>query len=353
MTHAIINDYRKTSTTAGQDISVPVTILETPPLGIAAARAYQRTNDGMKVVSEVWARNLPEAVDRRVPTPWTEDRDKDSDSSGPTEEITVLDDDWSTFSGMDCDELRVIAFTLPNLVTGIPKKKAELFEVRVDGGSIDDRKGYIKERLGTVIPVEDYVQPGHMLDVIAITKGKGFQGATKRWGIKLLDHKNSKHRRMVGTLGPWNPHYVHRNVPQSGQVGYHQRTEYNKRVLMVVPRNPKTGEILDTGDDGSSQLQQEVLKASAQKPRTAKREDVDKRHSVAGGFLNYGYIRSSYIVLHGTVPGPTKRLIRLRDPVRNSQSPVEVEVKMVSLRSKQGNRSQVHRKKASSVGVDS
>ena len=55
----------------------------------------------------------------------------------------------------------------------------------------------------------------------------------KRWGVKLLPRKNRKHQRMVGTLGPWNPHYVRSTVPQAGQMGYHQRTEYNKRVLKI------------------------------------------------------------------------------------------------------------------------
>ena len=53
----------------------------------------------------------------------------------------------------------------------------------------------------------------------------------KRWGVKLLSHKNSKHRRLYGTLGPKRPGYTRPTVPQAGQVGYHQRTEFNKRVL--------------------------------------------------------------------------------------------------------------------------
>jgi len=28
-----------------------------------------------------------------------------------------------------------------------------------------------------------------MIDTIAVTKGKGFQGHVKRWGVKLLSHK--------------------------------------------------------------------------------------------------------------------------------------------------------------------
>ncbi|MEM3058532.1 MAG: 50S ribosomal protein L3, partial [Methanomassiliicoccales archaeon] len=105
---------------------------------------------------------------------------------------------------------------------------------------------------------------------------------------------------LVGTLGPKRPGYVRPTVPQAGQVGYHQRTEFNKRVLKI-------------GDNGL---------------------DVTPK----GGFLHYGKISSHYVLLHGSVPGPSKRLIRFRDPIR----PMGVELKeppvvtYVSLESKQG-----------------
>ena len=35
-----------------------------------------------------------------------------------------------------------------------------------------------------------------------------------------------------------------------------------------------------------------------------------------GGFIRYGLIKSDYILLLGSVPGPKKRLVRLRDSMR-------------------------------------
>lgn len=35
-----------------------------------------------------------------------------------------------------------------------------------------------------------------------------------------------------------------------------------------------------------------------------------------GGFINYGNIKGDYLLLLGTVPGPKKRLIRLRKTIR-------------------------------------
>ena len=88
-------------------------------------------------------------------------------------------------------------------------------------------------------------------------------------------------------------------VPQPGQVGYHQRTEHNKRVIKI-------------GDKG---------------------EEI----TPSGGFLHYGVIRNPYILLHGTVPGPTKRLVKLRDAVRFRRTEVDsVDVAYISTQSKQG-----------------
>ena len=156
-----------------------------------------------------------------------------------------------------------------------------------------------KSLLGKEINVKDFTSEGQMVDVIAVTVGKGFQGAVKRWGVKLLHHKNSKHRRMAGTMGPWHPSYVMSEVPQAGQVGYHKRTEYNKRVLKI-------------GTDGT-----EV--------------------TPNGGFLHYGVVSNQYIILHGSVPGPSKRLVRIRDPIRFKGVKVEQpELTYVSTESKQG-----------------
>ncbi|MBR2093063.1 MAG: 50S ribosomal protein L3, partial [Candidatus Methanomethylophilaceae archaeon] len=57
-----------------------------------------------------------------------------------------------------------------------------------------------------------------------------------------------------------------------------------------------------------------------------------------GGFINYGEVRNTYVLVHGSVPGPTKRLIRFRDATRapKKASMDAVEVTYVSTDSKQG-----------------
>ncbi len=284
MTHAFVEDYRPTSTTSGQEVQIPVTVLETPPMRIAAIRFYQNTVYGAKTITEIWAENIKKELERLLPIP-KKKKPKNT---------------WENIEELNIDDLRVMAYTQPKLVSGIPKKKPELMELRIGGGTIKERIKYAKKILGYEINISDFASEGDMVDVVAVTTGKGFQGHVKRWGVKLLTHKNSKHRRMIGTLGPWHPNYVMSEVPQAGQTGYHQRTEYNKRVLKI-------------GENG---------------------EEITPN----GGFIRYGVIRNKYILIHGSVPGPVKRLIRLREPIRRKGVKVErpPEITYISTESKQG-----------------
>ena len=285
MTHAFVVDYRPTSTTAGQEVQVPVTVIECPPMKIAAIRVYERTYEGLRSIGEVWADKVDEELSRRLPVA------KKPKGGEP----------WRKVDLSKVEDVRALTYTQPTLVTGIPKKVPELMETRIGGGTLEQRIAYAKTILGKEVRVSDFAREGAIVDVAAVTKGKGFQGATKRFGIKLLSHKNSKHRRNVGTLGSFQPGYVRGTVPNSGQMGYHQRTEYNKRVLKI-------------GEDGG-----EV--------------------TPNGGFLHYGVVRNSYVLLHGSVPGPTKRLVRLRDAAR-PQVYVKLEkapeLTYISQQSKQG-----------------
>ncbi len=284
MTHAFVVDYRKRSTTAGQELAVPVTVVEVPPLRVVGARLYTRNPYGLRVVSEVWGSPTSEELSRTVP-------------AHPESPVSARE----AFAKTDADEVRLIVHTQPHLITGTPSKTPSIFEVRVSGEKFADRRAFALERLGREIPADELTKEGEFVDVLGVTKGFGFQGHTQRWGVKLQPRKNSKHRRMIGTLGPHNPSFVTYRIPQAGQTGYHRRTQYNMRVLKVV-RDPRTDPI-----------------------------------TPAGGFPHYGEVRSSCIVLHGSLPGPAKRLLRFRSPVRSRVASVEkVDLRYFSTRSKQG-----------------
>ena len=286
MSHIMAVDYRKKSTTAGQEIRMPVTIVEIPPMKVIGARGYIQDTYGLRTLTEAWEKKIDKDLERTLPVP------KGHNAK----------EAWKKMSDNDLEEIRLLVHTQPRMVTGIPKKRPEIMEMAVGGGSLDAQIEFAKEMMGKEFTMSDFTQDGEMLDAIAVTTGYGFQGHVKRWGVKLLTHKNSKHRRMIGNLGPFSPGYVVSTVPQAGQTGYHQRTEYNKRLLKI-------------GDNP---------------------DEINPK----GGFLNYGLIRGNYALLHGSLPGPSKRLIRFRKAVRfhgkKTDAIVAPEITMISQESQQG-----------------
>src|SRR6266571_3561719 len=68
MSQAVMTDSNKNSPTFGQEISVPVTILDCPPLKVLGTRAYYSSPYGKKVLTEVWIKNLPKELTRKIKT---------------------------------------------------------------------------------------------------------------------------------------------------------------------------------------------------------------------------------------------------------------------------------------------
>jgi len=256
MTHLIINDNSKNSTTKGMDIFCPVTIIECPPLKTSSIRFYKNTINGLKLVSEALAENLDKELARKISLP---------KKKGQKEM-------------KDFDFVRLLVYTQPRL-TGIGKKKPELFEIGV-GGNKEEQLKYAQEKLGKEIAVDEVFREGQQLDIHAVTKAKGVQGPVKRFGVGLKNHKSEKGVRRVGTLGGWIAQgHVMWRVAKAGKMGYHVRTEYNKWLLKI-----------------------------------GKAADISKK----GGFESYGVVKNQFILVKGSIAGPEKRLIRLNEPIRPS-----------------------------------
>ena len=275
MAHAMILDNRKGSPTFGQEITTPITILETPPLRVAGLRVYSSSTKGMTAAGEVWAAELPKELSRKLKI----------GKSKSEEKIAAVEKEKMAEK---ISNVRLIVATQPS-IAGVGKKKPEIFEVELGGKSAKEKFDYAKGMLGKDISAKDVLQEGEIIDAIAVTKGKGFQGVVKRFGIRIQDRHAKKKKRHIGTLGPQTPRRVRTTVPQAGQLGFQTRTEFNKRVLKI-------------GEDG-------------------------KEINIPSGFVRYGVVRSGFILVEGSLPGPKKRLIRLRSavrPVRARVVPVEI-----------------------------
>jgi large subunit ribosomal protein L3 len=278
MTHLMIVDNRGTTKTKGSEIFCPATIIECPPLKVLSVRFYKKNIYGMQADSQILADNLKGDIAKAIKLP--------KKSTGKKVDVKGFDD------------LTLVVYTQPKL-TGIGKKKPEIFEIGI-GGSKEEKIKYAQEKLGKEITVSDIFKEGEQIDIHTITKGKGFSGAVKRFGITLRSHKSEKSVRNPGSLGGWKSqgHVMYR-IAHAGQHGCHQRTEYNKQIVKI-------------GDDPKSIMQR-------------------------GGFVRYGVVKNPYIIVRGSIPGSRKRLIKFTHGIRtNKLIPKEAPtIKYVSQESKQ------------------
>ncbi|MFH0889660.1 MAG: 50S ribosomal protein L3 [Candidatus Aenigmatarchaeota archaeon] len=283
MTHIMAVDKRANTPTTGQITQIPVTIIDCPPIFVFGLRVYSRSPTGLRSTKDVLFKNLQKDLSRKMKLPKEYDFEKNLKAFESVENI---------------DDVRLIVHTVPRKA-GIGKKKPEVFETAIGGNDIKMKLEYAKRVLGKEISVKDTLKNGDWIDVVAVTTGKGFAGTIKRHGVKMLSHKEGKNRRGIGSMGQKRPGKLRWTVPLPGQLGFHKRTEFNKRVILIGDKN------------------------SAITP--------------SGGFVGYGTIPGDYVILQGSVAGPRKRLIRMRLSIRPpSLMPPLPEIKSISTESKQG-----------------
>lgn len=263
MTHVFKIEDRKRSPNFGKEVVSSATVLETPPIFVCAMRVLTRDLYGLRNFSEAWMKDPPHELEKIMTVP---------ESFSTDESLKKIEENLAKVS-----TVRVVAITQPKQ-TSVPKKKPDIMEIEVGGGTIQQQFEYAKALLGKAIATTELFKDGQYVDTVAVSTGKGWQGPVKRWGVTILQAKGKKTKRGVATLGPWNPHHVMYSVARAGQMGFHQRTEFNKRILKI-------------GADG-------------------------KEVTPKGGFIRYGVVRGSYMLLEGSVAGTEKRPIRLRYPAR-------------------------------------
>ena len=280
MAHVITIDTRKNSPTKGEEISLPVTVLDCPPLLVLGVCAYKMTPYGYVAFTEVLDDKVKDDKDLK--------RKIIVGKHKKEERIKSIENNLDKIK-----KIRLIVSTQPRK-SGLNKKTPEIFEIEVGGPNIQENWNYAKSLIGNEIKVKDIFKEGEFIDVIAVTAGKGTQGPVKRFGIKIQTRKATQKRRHTGTIGSETPRRVIWTIPYAGQLGFQTRTEINKRILKI-------------GEDG-------------------------KEITPKSGFVNYGIINNNYILIEGSIPGPRKRLIRLRTAIRPPKVPLlPTEIKELSI----------------------
>jgi large subunit ribosomal protein L3 len=99
---------------------------------------------------------------------------------------------------------------------------------------IDDVADYqVGQELGA-----DLMEPGELVDAIAVSKGKGFAGAMKRHNFKGqgASHGNHKKHRSPGAVGACaTPSRVFKGTRMAGRMGGQQVTTLNLEIVQADP----------------------------------------------------------------------------------------------------------------------
>ena len=271
MTHCMVLDETKTSATYGTEISIPVTILEAPPMKVVGVRLYVKGYGGTQSFTDIWCE---EHDTKKTSKKRLEDAEKKLDN---------------------LQDIFLITYTQTKLLH-MAQKIPDVMELALSG-EIKEKLDYAKSVLGKEITVKEVFKEKQFIDLKSVTKGKGYGGVIKRYGVRKQASKANGKRRHMGTGGSWKPKRKLWVEGMAGQVGYHTRTEYNKLILKV-------------GENGA-----EV--------------------TPDGGFLKYGPVKNDYIMVYGSVPGSQKRIVRMTFP-RRSHKPVDLTIKNINTKSKQG-----------------
>jgi large subunit ribosomal protein L3e len=189
----------------------------------------------------------------------------------------------------------------------------------------------LKKLFEREVRVNEVFDHSEMIDTLGVTKGKGFEGVTQRWGVRKLPRKTHKGLRKVACIGAWHPPNVRWTVPRAGQFGYYHRTEINKKIYRIG------------------------LQENSEKNGTTEIDLTVKGINPMGGFPHYGVVTNDFLMLKGCCPGVKKRPITLRKSLLPQTKKVATEqiiLKFIDTSSKLGHgRFQTFDEKKQFMGV--
>lgn len=263
-------DDREKTPNFGKNIMNSSTLIATPPLKIIGVRGYTETTYGRNAVFDAFAKDSDKFLSKKAPFKFKE---------GKLEEINS-----------HVDKIRHVVAVVSSYPSSasLSQKKPFVWEIPIGGKDTKSKIDYVVNNFGKQVNIKDVFEAGQFIDISAITRGKGVEGPITRFGVKRKQHKSRKSVRALGTLGPISPAVVTYTVPRQGQRGFHQRTEYNKRILIISNSD----------------------------------KDTDFKINPKGGFEHYGLVKNDYIIVKGSVAGVPKRLIKMRFPIRASSKKV-------------------------------
>merc|ERR1711988_1450041 len=295
MTHGVREVDRPGSKVNKKEVVEAVTIIETPPVVVVGVVGYIETPRGLRTFKTVWAEHLSEECRRRFYKNWYRSKKKAFTRASKKWQEDGAKEIEKDFAKMKkyCKVIRVIVHTQMKLLKK-RQKKAHIMEVQVNGGSVPQKVDWARDMLEKQVNVGSVFSQDELIDVIGVTKGKGYKGVTSRWHTKKLPRKTHKGLRKVACIGAWHPARVGFSVARAGQKGYHHRTEINKKIYRIGQgTHMKDGKVVK--NNGSTEY-----------------DLTEKTITPMGGFPHYGEVNNDFVMLLGCTMGPKKRVITLR-----------------------------------------
>ena len=361
MTHVVRELDRPGSKMHKKEVVEAVSVIEAPPMIVVGMCGYAKTPRGLRCLTTVFAQHLPDQFKRAYYKNWTRAKKKAFTKYSKnlmgmcnatsrvrmcvcfhchvpfpyfdghfllaltaSHQIYLLsaEEKGQKYYQKDLNKMRKYASVIRVIAIGQAKlcrfgqKKANIMEIQINGGSIEQKVEFGLKLFESAIPVDAVFSQSDVVDAIGVTRGHGFEGVIGRWGVTKLPRKTHKGLRKVACIGAWHPSRVGYTVPRAGQHGYHHRIEANKKIY-------KMGKSIA------------VDKANAR----CETDLTDKAITPMGGFVRYGTVREDYLLIKGCVPGPPKRPLTLRKSLRaktNKAYTEQVNVKFIDTSAKFG-----------------
>jgi len=295
MTHIVKTiDRREGRKLIKRDIVHHATVIECPPMKVIGVVGYVQTPRGLRALSTVFAQQLDDEVKRRFYKNWTlakkkaftkyADKYKDGSKKSVKRDLERMK--------KYCSVVRVLCATQISKLN-LRQKKAHVFEVQVNGGSVAEKVDWANSKLEQEVKVSEVFEENECIDAVGVTKGHGTQGVVKRFKVKRLQHKTHRGIRRVGCIGAWHPAAVKWTVARRGQMGYHSRTEINKKIFKIG-----AGAIYGVENNATTEA-----------------DAITKNITPLGGFPHYGVVNYDYVLVKGGIAGTKKRPVTLRKSI--------------------------------------
>lgn len=302
-----------------KDIVEAVTILESPPMTCIGFVGYIETPSGLRTFQSVMALHLSDSCKRRFYKNWGRSKKKAYTKyakRAETEQGKEMREAVITRAKNYCQVIRAVCHTNVELAKGMGQKKAHIKEIQINGGTVAEKIDFCVNMFEQKVQLKNVFESGEVVDAIGVTHGKGTKGVVTRWGVTRLPRKTHRGLRKVACIGSWHPARVQFQVPRAGQMGYHHRTELNKKIYRIGG-NIKDDEF---GASTNNDLTQKAI-------------------TPMGGFPHYGVIRNEWVMMKGAIMGSRKRVITLRKSLvpKVSRKAIEpVDLKFIDTSSKIG-----------------